>query len=561
MIRRRSKINIYTSNLIFFISNFNYFFKFKIILKMSFQVLSILHEISTDSSYNVKKFGALVFAKVDNDYVIMWREYMKYDQISIKNAKLAKTEIMLKMSNIQKIMLNHQKNEPYILITSINPFGMHQFGFPPNSSYQLVTFAQTLSMTLKKLPETTNITFDDAMEFILESYSSNKEHYHLFEITNINNEIQVSPEFTMNGITSQYEFVMPDLHIISKFGVKGADYMDNPLTLDELNEIKTLDELKRTIRKRGITPSIRNIVWPLIFNVIPFEKDKREDILKARISEYETIKAQWKSISRTQLKYFTQLSDAFAIIRVDVKRTHPPSILSDIPEWSEILTSILRTFVFWNLDVRYTQGLNDIAVNIMISFIPTNMNRREAEALSFWCFASFVEKISSGLISDNLMDLQSKELTQVMVIIDKYHPGCSKWLRTNGFSDLTFLISSFILAYGRSFTKETISRLWETFVCVDYPYIFLRYFSATLMIFSFPTLQKIQNCSIGKLVSLLDTIFVKQEIGPIIGVSLAIMQEEHIDLKSIGNHEESFIQTGMFKPVEKFMNCYFRIIR
>ncbi|OHT10952.1 hypothetical protein TRFO_43679 [Tritrichomonas foetus] len=421
-------------------------------------------------------------------------------------------------------MINYQPLEAYLLINTMQPASMHQFIFPQNSSYQLLHFAQLLSLHSELKASPPQNSLETTVDFIVESYAATENHYHLFEFTVDKNKMEVPVDFSINGLLPQnVDFVKPDLHIISQFKVKSEDFTNNPVKKEDLDTFSTIEDLKDAVMNRGVEPSLRSTVWPIIFNIIPFDKSKRDEVLKQRVDEYVSVKKQWQNMTKMQLKYFTVVRDAFATIRVDVKRTHPPEIIAQMSDWAETLTSILRTFTMWNLDVRYTQGLNDLAVNIMAVFIPY-ISGDEGEALVFWCFAAFVELIASGLIAENMMVMQDRELTNIMSIIGEFHPACEKWLRTNGLGDLSFLISSFILAYGRSFTQDSIARIWEALVCVEAPWLFLRYFSASLLILSFPSFQKIPNCSTGKLVSTMDQIFYSQEIGAIIGVSLSMMR-------------------------------------
>jgi hypothetical protein len=269
------------------------------------------------------------------------------------------------------------------------------------------------------------------------------------------------------------------------------------------------------------------------------------------------------------LKFFTAVRDAFATIRVDVKRTHPPEVVTRCKNWDATLIRILRTFTIWNLDVRYTQGLNDLTVVFMIVFLPTigsQLTADEAEAMVFWCFASFVEVIGSGLIAENMMVMQDREFTQIMAIIERFHPACAKWLVSYDLADLSFLISSFILAYGRSFPPDVVARIWEALVAVEAPWLFLRYFSASLLILSFPSLQKVQNCSIGKLVSLMDQLFPHQDVGAVIGISLSMMKNSQAVVQEEIRNRKAAVQEKIqelcggerkfFEPYSDFSACY-----
>jgi hypothetical protein len=241
---------------------------------------------------------------------------------------------------------------------------------------------------------------------------------------------------------------------MSQFRVRPDDFMKNPLTADEFATIESVEALRTAAKMRGIIPAARPFVWPVLFNILPLDARARTEALRCRTSEYLAVREQWRSMPKTQFKYNTIVCDAFSTIRVDVKRTHPPQCITKVAQWDQILFNILRTFTLWNLDVCYTQGLNDLAVVFMTVFIPARNEVLDAdvdaaEALAFWCFAAFVELIGSGLIADNLMVMQDRELKQIMAIITRFHPACATWLSSNGLEDLSFLISSFILAFGR----------------------------------------------------------------------------------------------------------------
>ena len=526
-------------------------------------IISIFHEVSTEFPDIGFISGAFVLAKEAGDELLfLWKSYPKVKP-KIANRAPGEDEgfeIMLKKSNIQKIMINYHEKYSYVLINTINPSTMRQFTFSSGDALRLLNLAQILAINAQ--PDT---TLADSMSFITESYVSNKQNHSVLDISLDGTKIVMPPEMAM--IASKIEFIKPDMHILSQLHVRPEDFVWNPVVLEELPSFKTMQALNEAARLRGIHPDARWSVWPILFNVLPFELEKREEVLKARTEEYVVLRQQWETLAKNQLKYCDLVRDAFSTIRVDVKRTHPPEILTKVENWSAILTQILKTFTMWNLDVRYTQGLNDLAVNIMVIFIPMigrGLTEDQAEALAFWCFGAFVELIGSGLIAENMMDMQNRELKQIMGIIDKFHPACGKWLASNNLGDLAFLISSFILAYGRSFKHESIAHLWEALVTVEAPWLFLRYFSASLLILSFPSFQKVANCSTGRLVSLMDQIFYQQDVTTVIGVALSMMEKSE---EAIRHEINSRKKTGtknttpgqrvqLFEPNTRFTTCY-----
>jgi hypothetical protein len=87
--------------------------------------------------------------------------------------------------------------------------------------------------------------------------------------------------------------------------------------------------------------------------------------------------------------------------------------------------------------------------------------------------------------------------------------------------------------------------------------------STSLLILSFPNFQKVQNCSIGKLVSLMDQLFFRQDVGAVIGVALSMMENSQaavkVEIRNRGAARGSIGEVdrkGMFVPLQKFIDVY-----
>jgi hypothetical protein len=310
--------------------------------------------------------------------------------------------------------------------------------------------------------------------------------------------------------------------------------MNNPVKEADIDGFSELGPLREAIEVRGIEPGIRWKIWPVLLNVLPFKGDGAE-VLAKRVAEYQSIRTQWQSMSKCQIKYNALVREAFVTIRVDVKRTNPPPCVEALEEWSVYLIRVLRTYAVWNLDVRYTQGFNDVCVILMTLFVPEigiSLTKEESEALVFWCFAAFVERTASGLIAEDLMVMQSREIGAIMTITERFHPACGQWIKAKSLSDLSFLVSALILSFGRTFDSKVIPRIWETLITSSAPKLFLRYFASSLLILSYPSFLAITNCSIGKLVSQMDAIFRGQNIGNTLGMALSLMKKSSAEIKT-----------------------------
>jgi hypothetical protein len=269
-------------------------------------------------------------------------------------------------------------------------------------------------------------------------------------------------------------------------------------------------------------------------NVLPIKGDISATLLR-RVEEYASIRAQWDTMSRCQVKYNTLVRDAFTTIRVDVQRTFPPPAVEALATWREYLTRVLRSYAVWNFDVRYTQGFSDVAVVLMAILVPEIgklITLEASEALVFWCFAAFVERTASGLIAEDLMVMQAREIEEIIHITERFHPSCGQWLRDRNVGDLSFLVSALILAFARTFDSVVITRVWETLIASSAPQLFLRYFSSSLLILAFPSFQAMTSCNTGRLMAQADDIFKEQDIGNVIGLTLSLMKKSQAEIQT-----------------------------
>lgn len=487
-----------------------------------YQVLSVFHHASTNNQN-----GVLVIAQDGQNLVFWWRQYpqMKNGKV-VNNAQ--KNEIVMNSKDIQKYVVNYRVNDPHILIVSKT--SMYQFVFPSTSMPNLISFIQMLTIQKCQIREEPP-NLEEIVEFAAETFISNETKFTAYDMDVESGNVTIPQEYCTNGLLPKKLFVVqPELNIISEFKIVKEEYTQQPVTLEDLNNIKSLSELKKKVLKYGVHPDIRYLVWPIIMNILPFDKESRDKILKMRVEEYQSIRLQWKSLTKHQIKAFKMIKDAFSTINVDVKRTHPPPGVEVTEEWHQTIVSLLKSFTIWNQDSHYTQGLNDIAANIMLLFARptcTELEPEVAEALTFWCFAHFVEMAGKLLVTDNMYDEQTAEVKEIYKIIESYSANAN-WLKAQHMEDLSFLPPSLMLAYGRSFDKSSVARLWETLICVDNHWMFLRYFSASLIIFALQTFMLIRECSSAKLGSMADNIYSKLDLGAMIAVALKMMENDNV---------------------------------
>ena len=394
-------------------------------------------------------------------------------------------------------------------------------------------FAQILAI---KQQMTDSNSIDEAMDFISSTYYGSSTTKHFIDLEIENGRIVFPSFLLLTDLTQQNTnietYQIKDTFFASNFDVNIESIMNNSVGSSELNTITNLKLLKNYVRDRGLSIETRHIVWPLLLNVLPFEESKRKEILKARTEEYLSIRNQWKTFSKLQIKNFSRLSRSFSTIREDVIRTTPHESVVSFENWDIILTNILRSFSLWNLNVGYTQGMHDLGVKFMGIFLPQvskgELTLDEMEALSFWCLSSFVEKIDGSIIAVDLASAQTKEIEITGQIIEHFHPICFNWLKSNFLDNLLFIRSSLILAYSRSFHFNDVYRIWESIISSESPSLAILFITASIIIHCFPHIMVESEHSMGRVHEMIDKLIIKLDIGSAIGVALAMMDKKEI---------------------------------
>ena len=494
------------------------------------KIYSIIHEVSYKNPLGDEFVrGALIYANDDGNYYLFFREYSQ--RIFNPQFQNEICEVEIKFSNLTKIQFKLEENEYKLFFTIKDSKDVFEFHLQKNLYCQIVQLLQTIAIKQSK----NILPLKRINAFITTSYNGMAAATSEL-ILHVKNGEVLFPE--------PYKFkdeIIPDFHTAKRYNVNGNIFINNPITQNDFSNFENLESLKKAVKNRGISDNIRYILWPVILRVLPFENstlnaftENQRMILKSRTEEYLSIKKQWKSLSKYQIKDNRPLSSCFATIRVDVHRTHPVKKISSIPCWNTMLIDILFSFSTWSPNIRYTQGLNDIVLIILSVFLPPATEQKitfdEAEALSFWCFASFIESIRSSIIAKNIMESQVYSLKIVQQIISSTDKKFDEWLRMKKLTDLSFVISSHILIFSRSFELNHIFRIWESIICSPSPPIFFNFLTASLLIHNFNSSPSIVDMSNGEIISSIDYRLSKQHIGNIIGVAYAL-QKQFVDQK------------------------------
>lgn len=111
------------------------------------------------------------------------------------------------------------------------------------------------------------------------------------------------------------------------------------------------------------------------------------------------MKLQWKSMTKIQENNFADYRDRKSLIEKDVNRTDRTMdfYAGDNNPNLQLLNDILMTYVMYNFDLGYVQGMSDLLSPILY------LLRDEVD--SFWCFVGFMNKVVS--IHFNIVEIVS----------------------------------------------------------------------------------------------------------------------------------------------------------
>ncbi|CAG0901162.1 unnamed protein product, partial [Darwinula stevensoni] len=235
-----------------------------------------------------------------------------------------------------------------------------------------------------------------------------------------------------------------------------------PLTSPEWKEFLDLEgrvtrvaELKQRIFRGGMEPGLRKEAWKFLLGMYPYDstEEEREELRKKKVDDYYRMKLQWRSISAEQESRFSALRDRKALVEKDVERTDRTVHFYEGKGNDNLLMlkDILTTYIMWNFDLGYVQGMSDLLSPIL--FIMEN------EVDAFWCFVGFMDIMGPNFAMD-----QSKikeDLEKAHFLVESLDPDLGEYLEKMGSGNMYFCFRWLLIWFKREFEFPDVQRLWE----------------------------------------------------------------------------------------------------
>ncbi|XP_012548676.1 TBC1 domain family member 15 isoform X1 [Bombyx mandarina] len=224
---------------------------------------------------------------------------------------------------------------------------------------------------------------------------------------------------------------------------------------DADGRIVEVEGVKQLIFRGGVAHSIRSTVWKYLLDYFPWKMTHAElkTLQKRKTEEYFSMKLQWRSVTEGQENRFSEYRDRKSLVEKDVNRTDRthPFFAGDNNPHLAVLQDILMTYVMYNFDLGYVQGMSDILAPLLLLL--------GNEVDSFWCFVGFMEKIASNFDMDQAgMKHQLLQLQQLLMFAS---PELAQHLSQKDSGNMYFCFRWLLVWFKREFSHIDIMRLWE----------------------------------------------------------------------------------------------------
>lgn len=240
--------------------------------------------------------------------------------------------------------------------------------------------------------------------------------------------------------------------------------------LSEDGRVSDEERVKEIIFRGGIESGLRTEVWKFLLDYYPWTSTaiEREELRTKKTQQYFQMKLQWLSMSVDQEKNFSDYRDRKCQIEKDVKRTDRTEefFQGDDNKNLVLLQDILMTYVMYNFDLGYVQGMSDLLAPILR--IMTN------EVDAFWCFVGFMDKVYTNFDIDQAgMKRQLSDLNSLTALAN---PRLYRYFEEHGAENMYICFRWLLVWFKREFSHSDILTLWEVLwtklPCINFHLIF-----------------------------------------------------------------------------------------
>eukprot|EP00088_Acartia_fossae_P057884 TRINITY_DN6757_c0_g1_i1.p1 TRINITY_DN6757_c0_g1~~TRINITY_DN6757_c0_g1_i1.p1 ORF type:complete len:680 (-),score=141.56 TRINITY_DN6757_c0_g1_i1:151-2190(-) len=231
--------------------------------------------------------------------------------------------------------------------------------------------------------------------------------------------------------------------------------LDWELHVNESGIVEDVPDLLEKIYRGGLEASVRCEAWKYLLGYYQWHHTHqvRATNRQARHEEYHRMKMQWKTISEDQQNRFSGFRERKTQIEKDIGRTDRshPFYQGDHNPNVALLEEILMTYVMYNFDLGYVQGMSDLLSPLLY------VMRNEVDA--FWCFVGLMDRVGSNFEFDQ--GGIKRQLNQLTVILKYIDISFYNYLESKESGNLFFCFRWLLICFKREFNYSDTMQLWE----------------------------------------------------------------------------------------------------
>eukprot|EP01130_Rhizamoeba_saxonica_P017623 TRINITY_DN8581_c0_g1_i1.p1 TRINITY_DN8581_c0_g1~~TRINITY_DN8581_c0_g1_i1.p1 ORF type:complete len:536 (+),score=93.41 TRINITY_DN8581_c0_g1_i1:353-1960(+) len=269
--------------------------------------------------------------------------------------------------------------------------------------------------------------------------------------------VKIDPNKTVYSSLGSFELIgeeeLPEIPRVEK--QPDIQMQEWNMFFDEYGRILDILHVKERIFYGGVSDDVRPEAWKFLLGLYPWTSTltERESILLRKREEYFIVKNQWLSITPEQEDNFAKYRSRKHKIDKDVVRTD--RFIEQYKEkdgyYLTLLREILITYCFFNWDIGYAQGMNDLLSPILLVM--------EVEADAFWCFKGSMARSGKNFHKDQIsLHAQFTKLANLLNFVD---PGLYSYLESIDALNMFFVYRWLLILFKREFEPNDVKRIWE----------------------------------------------------------------------------------------------------
>ncbi|OHS98420.1 hypothetical protein TRFO_35202 [Tritrichomonas foetus] len=219
--------------------------------------------------------------------------------------------------------------------------------------------------------------------------------------------------------------------------------------------------------------------------------------------DFNTIRSQVELIKMHQLKHHRKLKESsFDVIHNDALRTDRDgthlAFKHEFKTGMNMLVILLKVYCLFNQNIGYVQGMNDLFVPIMLTYLPKwdeetgdpiddngkVVDHEQYLPKLFWIYDAMMRNVNHDVFLTSFTSHSVEIAAKVMKILNKVAPLVVVWMKRKKLANLLFMYHDFIYLYKRSFSN--VWDIWLQFHCSPDPTHWIVYFVAAIVLKTFP---------------------------------------------------------------------------